>query len=727
MMLNPHRPVRRFLLLVAILVTTLALASTTTALAAPSPSLTADEQALFDKIDGDYAWNILLKQVYGWGVPNYEPWWNQIISGTTSSAQGAAAIAGEMQRLGLQPGAAGGGYVEDFPVDGFLPLQSSVTIVSPYTKAITPCDQAFKAVGTGPDGITAPVVNIGYGQWKDFQKAGDIRGKIVLFHRENPLFYGEPVLAEAKARGAVGALMDLPQNPKDALKSDMTGPTIPNMFIRGTDWDYIASELAAGKPIEVHLVVSNAVGYYPMAHNVVGVIPGSVYPNEYVYLSCHFDHWSLGASDNSGGVGSLLGLAKAFKALQATGWSPQRTLVFVAFDAEEMNGAQDSFYDWCIGSFAHIVGRLPGPTSDSWDDTDLLPSLHPDRPGKIVAVMNMDPVGIKNPFVYVESTPDVTGTANRAAIDSGLRDYPGKTGLMIFSPPSSYDEWQFYMKGVPCMSTDWTGSYYKTIYHTTDNSPENCDPANLYWNMRFNGLLALRFDKTRIVKYDLAKSIEVANKGISDLLAKDRTVLGAGKADISALKAGVATYSAALSAKSKVLGAKGVSTSEAARVNRIQLQCEMALLPHLYNWDTRVIPGWSGMFLFDTYGYDLAALNQAISALQAGDTAGCAAGLAGVTTMAWGREVGDAAYADVMHYIAYNKHLLWAYGYMPQLTDVHREYMSLMGRYSSGAMTKAEIMNSLVAKRAAIYQSITAASQDLGSAFTAASAELRRL
>ena len=706
--------------------TALILASSASVSAAPKPALTPDEASLFSKIDSDYAWNILLKQAYGWGTPNYVPWWNQIISGTTQSAEGAAAIAGEMQRLGLQPGANDGTYLEAFPVDGFVPLQSSVTIVSPYTKAITLCDQAFKGEGTGPDGITAPVVNIGYGNWKDFERT-DVSGKIVMFHRQNPMFYGEPVLAEARARGAVGALMDLPENPKDALKQDVTSPTLPSMFIRGEEWDNIASELAAGKQIKVHVVVDNLVGHYPMAHNVLGVIPGSVYPNEYVYLTCHFDHWSVGASDNGGGVGSLLALAKAFKAMQATGWSPQRTLVFVAFDAEEMGGASDSFYDWCIGSFAHIVGRMPGPTSDSWDDTDLLPALHPDRPGKIVAVMNMDPVGIKNPYVFVESTPDVTGLANRAAIDSGLRDYPGKVGLMIYSPVSSYDEWQFYMKGIPCMSTDWTGSYYKSIYHTTYNSPENCDPQNLYMNMRFNGLLALRFDKTAIVRYDLAKSLEHTKKGIGDLLSKDPSVFAAGKADMSALQAGIDAYSSALAAKGPILQAKSVSITEAARINRIQLQCEMALLPHLYNWDARVIPGWSGLFVFDTYGYDLAALNKAINALKAGNTSGCATALAGVTTMSWGERVGDEAYADVMHYIAFNKHLLWAYGYMPNLTDVHAEYMSLTGRYADGGMTKTEIMNRLVAKRAVIYQSMTTASQDLGSAFTAAANELRQL
>ena len=78
----------------------------------------------------------------------------------------------------------------------------------------------------------------------------------------------------------------------------------------------------------------------------------------------------------------------------------------------------------------------------------------------------------------------------------------------------------------------------------------------------------------------------------------------------------------------------------------------------------------------------------------------------------------------MIDHIAYTPHLLWGYGFIPQLTDVHDEYMSLTGRYESGGMTKAEILASLTAKRDAIYGFVTMASEEAGTAFSEAAAVL---
>ena len=234
-------------------------------------------------------------------------------------------------------------------------------MVGPYTRLITPTKQAYKGAGTGPDGITAPLVDVGYGRYEDFEKAGDISGKIVLLHRADPMFYGGPSLAEAKERGAVGALMDYPLTDPEILKTDEIAEFIPTLYIRQIEWNQLAADLAAGKKLEVKLVVDNEVGDFPLAHNVVGQITGSVYPDEYVYLACHFDHWMTSAADDGAGVGSMFAIAKAVKEMQAEGWQPQRTLVFIAFDSEELGGPPDTWYDWCLGSFSHIVGQLRRP------------------------------------------------------------------------------------------------------------------------------------------------------------------------------------------------------------------------------------------------------------------------------------------------------------------------------------------------------------------------------
>jgi len=729
---------RRFLVLslwAAAIVLVLAVASGTAAAkrgpGGITPTLSGDEKALAANLSDDYAWQVMLKQVYGWGTPNLNPWFNETVGGTEASHATIDALAAEMESIGLAPGAADGSYIEDFPIDGWQDMGSSVTVMSPYTSTISPCKQAYKGAGTGPDGVTAPLVDVGNGRWEDFEAAGNIEGKIILLHRADPMFYGGPSLAEAESRGAVGALMDYPVTDPEILKTDEIAEFIPAMYIRQIEWNQLAADLAAGKELEVKLVVDNKVGTYPMAHNVIGTIPGSVYPDEYIYLGCHFDHWMTSAADDGAGVGSMFAIAKALKAMQATGWQPQRTLVFAAFDSEELGGPPDTWYDWCLGSFSHIVGQMPGGSNPAypdvykeWTDADLLPAARGERAGRIVAMLNMDVIGVRDATVYVESTPEVTGFFRQVAKDSGLVNV-AKT--WVYWPPSSYDDWQFYMAGVPCMEIAFWGPTYDKLYHTTGDVPEVLDPKAIRANMLFNGIALLRFDRMGVVKYDLKENLSVAQMGIANLLQKDHRAFAPGRASMDALAAGMDEYAAVLAEKAPLLAASGASSAETARVNTIQMAATKDLLPHLFDWDSSGIPGWTGIFLFDTYANDLGAMNKAIDSLRVGNTRACAGYLTGVATMGWGQYVGDEGYDLVLGHIAYNPHLLWGLGYIPQLTDVHDEYMSLMGRSTSGAMTQDEVLTSLIAKRDAIYGSVTAASVEAGDAFSASAAVLSGL
>lgn len=77
---------------------------------------------------------------------------------------------------------------------------------------------------------------------------------------------------------------------------------------------------------------------YPAALNLVGQIRGSVHPERYMVVSAHYDHLGiqkgatyLGADDNASGVAAMLAVAAYFKR-----HAPQNTIVFAAFDAEEL-------------------------------------------------------------------------------------------------------------------------------------------------------------------------------------------------------------------------------------------------------------------------------------------------------------------------------------------------------------------------------------------------------
>jgi len=87
------------------------------------------------------------------------------------------------------------------------------------------------------------------------------------------------------------------------------------------------------------------------AANVVGVLPGKTKPNEYVIFSGHYDHLGFGkpvngdslyngANDDAAGTTAVIMLAKYFKALKKN----NRTLIFVAFTAEEIGGYGSQYF-----------------------------------------------------------------------------------------------------------------------------------------------------------------------------------------------------------------------------------------------------------------------------------------------------------------------------------------------------------------------------------------------
>ncbi|WP_276479753.1 M28 family peptidase [Paraflavitalea pollutisoli] len=71
--------------------------------------------------------------------------------------------------------------------------------------------------------------------------------------------------------------------------------------------------------------------------NVIGIITGSTYPDQYYVISAHYDHLGkkgdnlfFGADDNASGSACLLALARYFRQHQ-----PKHSLILASFDAEE--------------------------------------------------------------------------------------------------------------------------------------------------------------------------------------------------------------------------------------------------------------------------------------------------------------------------------------------------------------------------------------------------------
>jgi hypothetical protein len=85
--------------------------------------------------------------------------------------------------------------------------------------------------------------------------------------------------------------------------------------------------------------------------NVAGMLPGKSKANEYVIFSGHYDHLGIispmqgdsianGADDDATGTTAVITLAKYFKRLN----NNERTLIFVAFTAEEIGGYGSQYF-----------------------------------------------------------------------------------------------------------------------------------------------------------------------------------------------------------------------------------------------------------------------------------------------------------------------------------------------------------------------------------------------
>lgn len=87
------------------------------------------------------------------------------------------------------------------------------------------------------------------------------------------------------------------------------------------------------------------------AENVIGYIPGSEKPNEFVYITAHYDHIGVienevynGADDDGSGTVGVLELAEAFALAKAQGQGPKRSIVFMTVAGEEKGLLGSQYY-----------------------------------------------------------------------------------------------------------------------------------------------------------------------------------------------------------------------------------------------------------------------------------------------------------------------------------------------------------------------------------------------
>ena len=190
-----------------------------------------------------------------------------------------------------------------------------------------PADDGFARGLTWPDG-----------PWRaDFQSQSG-NGKYSWFWHGDPLTPGVAATPGAPALDPATA-PTLPKIPAVVLSSKeaskilerLAGPPAPSGsgFQGALPFTY---RLGPG-PVTVRLNVQMDASRRPI-RNVIGKIAGRD-PNRWIVLGTHHDAWSFGGMDPGTGLSAVFETARGLAALARSGWTPERSIVFAFWDAEE--------------------------------------------------------------------------------------------------------------------------------------------------------------------------------------------------------------------------------------------------------------------------------------------------------------------------------------------------------------------------------------------------------
>jgi N-acetylated-alpha-linked acidic dipeptidase len=125
----------------------------------------------------------------------------------------------------------------------------------------------------------------------------------------------------------------LPMSYADAqpLLAALTGPVAPDGWRGGLGITY---HVGPGSAV-VHLKVKSNWEPLKTLYDVIGKIPGSTLPDEWVIRGNHHDAWVNGAEDPISGTIAVLEEGRALGELLKQGWKPKRTIILCAWDGEE--------------------------------------------------------------------------------------------------------------------------------------------------------------------------------------------------------------------------------------------------------------------------------------------------------------------------------------------------------------------------------------------------------
>lgn len=174
------------------------------------------------------------------------------------------------------------------------------------------------------------------GPWRAAFQIQRGNGKYSWFWHGDPLSPGFAATKDAKVLDEETAptlpripAVVLPWKEAEKILSQLRGAPAPSGFQGGLPFTY---RLGPG-PVRVKLDVRMDQSRRPI-RNVIGRIRGRN-PDRWVVLGTHHDAWTFGGMDPGTGLSAVFEVARGLAALTKSGWTPERSIVFAFWDAEE--------------------------------------------------------------------------------------------------------------------------------------------------------------------------------------------------------------------------------------------------------------------------------------------------------------------------------------------------------------------------------------------------------
>ncbi len=250
-------------------------------------------------------------------------------------------------------------------------------------------------------------------------------------------------------------------------------------------WDQMIRKFNTGIPLDQYI----ACRFQPAAldstgtENIIGLLEGSDRKNEFIVITAHYDHlgkdkggYYPGADDNASGTAALIELAHALAEHTKTNGPLSRSILFVAFSAEELG---------LFGS-EYFVRNLTS------SEQQIMLNINMDMIGKSIPYNIIQTIGLQSEdftedtthresYVYILNKGKGTRTYVRynkkyAKQYEGFRieRHPGFLTKMVYKQSS--DHYHFYKAGIPVL-VYFTGLHPE--YHTYRDMPEKLDYGNM--------------------------------------------------------------------------------------------------------------------------------------------------------------------------------------------------------------------------------------------------------